>query len=42
MSSGDGVEEMMRNASCFVIWFLVDDQLQSPKEASKSNPVLVQ
>ena len=32
---------MMRNASCFVILFLVNDYLQFLKEASKSNSLLV-
>ena len=34
------VEESIRNASCFMITFRVSNQL--PKEASKSNPVLVE
>ena len=32
----------MRNASCFVILFLVNNQLHFLKEASKLNPLLVQ
>jgi hypothetical protein len=37
----DGVEEMMRNTSCFIIVLHVHDELQVPKEANKSNPPLV-
>jgi hypothetical protein len=36
----DGVEEMMRNVSCFIILFHVN-YLHVPKEASKSNSPLV-
>ena len=32
----------MRNASCFIILFHVNNQLQFPKGASESNPLLVQ
>ena len=39
--SRDGVEETMRDASCFVSSFLVNDQLHFPKEVSESNPLFV-
>ena len=38
----DGVNEMMRNASCFVILFLVINLLHFPQEAGESIPLLVQ
>ena len=38
----DGVEKMVRNASYFVIEFLVKTQLHFPKEASELTPLLVQ
>ena len=37
----DKVEEMMRNANCFVILFHVNNLLHSFKEANESNPLLV-
>ena len=41
MFSRDGGEEMMRNASCFVILFPVNNLLHIFSEASKSSPLLV-
>ena len=38
----DGEEETVRNASCFVISFTVNNKLQKFKVVSKSNHVLVQ
>jgi len=39
--SKGGVEEMMRSASCFILLFHGNNYLCFPKEASKSNPLLV-
>jgi hypothetical protein len=36
----DGIDEMMRDACCFVILFLVNSQLHFSKDVSKSNPSL--
>ena len=37
----DGVGGMIRNASCFITLFHVNNELHLLKEASKSNPLLV-
>ena len=37
----NGVDEMMKNANCLEITYLVNDYLHFFKEASKSNPLLV-